>query len=70
VFAALRIRPAPGSGWLLLGGFVSILLGILIWRQFPFSSLWAIGVLLGVKLIMVGTLMLKVGSVVRAAASS
>jgi len=68
IVAALNRRPETGWGWLLFGGIVSILLGIMIWRQYPLSGMWAIGVLLGVKLLFIGLGILTLGSKVRAAA--
>ena len=59
-----------GRAWLLFGGIASILLGTMIWRQFPLSGTWAIGVLLGVKLLIVGTIMIAGGSAVRSFAST
>jgi uncharacterized membrane protein HdeD (DUF308 family) len=58
--AAFALRPAAGWGWLLLGGILSLLLGLMIWAQFPLSGAWAIGILLGIKLILVGVIMLSV----------
>ncbi len=69
VAASLQKKPASGWGWLLFGGIVSILFGILIWRQFPLSGAWAIGILLGIKLFFVGLIMITGGSVVRSAAA-
>ncbi|HEX8814819.1 MAG TPA: HdeD family acid-resistance protein [Terriglobales bacterium] len=43
------------SGWMLLNGLVTILLGILIYVHWPSSSLWVIGTLLGISMIMTGT---------------
>jgi uncharacterized membrane protein HdeD (DUF308 family) len=57
--AAFSMRPAAGWGWLLLGGILSLLLGLMIWVQFPLSGAWAIGILLGIKLILVGVIMLS-----------
>jgi uncharacterized membrane protein HdeD (DUF308 family) len=51
---ALRIRPRSGWIWLLLGGILSIILGILIWLQLPFSALWMLGLLLGINLVFSG----------------
>jgi uncharacterized membrane protein HdeD (DUF308 family) len=63
--AGFQIRPAAGSGWLIFGGVISILLGILIWKQYPLSGVWAIGILFGIKLFLVGLIMLTGGSVMR-----
>jgi uncharacterized membrane protein HdeD (DUF308 family) len=66
--AGLRLRPGSGSGWMLFGGIVSILLGIIIWAQFPLSGVWAIGIVLGIKLFFVGLIMIMGGSAVRSMA--
>ena len=65
IAAGVRLRPGSGWGWMLFGGLVSILLGIIIWRQFPLSGVWAIGILLGIKLFFVGLIMVMGGSAVR-----
>ncbi len=65
VVAAFQVRPVSGWGWLLAAGIFSVLLGTMIWQQFPLSGAWAIGVLLGFKLLMVGIIMIGVGPVAR-----
>ncbi len=35
IAAGFELRPTSGWGWLLFGGIVSMLLGIMIWRQAP-----------------------------------
>jgi len=70
IMAGFQARPAPGSGWMLFGGSVSVLLGIMIWRQFPLSGVYAIGILLGIKLFFIGLMMITGGSRVRSAAKS
>lgn len=62
IAAAFQVRPASGWGWLLAGGILSLLLGLMIWQQFPLSGAWAIGVLLGFKLLLVGMIMIGLGS--------
>jgi uncharacterized membrane protein HdeD (DUF308 family) len=62
IAGAFRLNPDSGRVWMLAGGITSMLLGAMIWRQFPLSGVWAIGVLLGVKLLISGTVMLAVGS--------
>ena len=49
-----RLRPAHGTSWLLLDGLVTLLLSLLIWVHWPSSSVWAIGTLVGVSMIMSG----------------
>jgi uncharacterized membrane protein HdeD (DUF308 family) len=44
---------------------VSIWLGIIIWRLFPLSGVWAMRILLGIKLFFVGLIMSTGGSRVR-----
>jgi uncharacterized membrane protein HdeD (DUF308 family) len=68
IAASVRLRPGSGWGWMLFAGIVSIWLGIMIWGQFPLSGMWAIGILLGIKLVFVGLIMLMGGSAVRSMA--
>lgn len=43
-----------GWFWMLLSGTISLILGIMIWRQFPGSSLWVIGTFVGIDLLFLG----------------
>jgi len=45
----------PGWGWVLAGGVIDLILGILIWRQWPVSGLWVIGLFLGISLLFTGS---------------
>jgi uncharacterized membrane protein HdeD (DUF308 family) len=58
-------RQGAGSGWLLFGGIISLLLGIMIWAQYPLSGAWAMGILVGIKLFLIGVIMLTAGSALR-----
>jgi uncharacterized membrane protein HdeD (DUF308 family) len=58
------------SGWMLLNGLVTILLGILIYVHWPSSSLWVIGTLLGISMIMTGTTRFMMAMALRRLASS
>ena len=58
------------SSWMLLDGIVTLLLGLMIYRQWPSSSAWAIGTLVGVSLIFSGVTRVMVSLAVRKAASS
>jgi uncharacterized membrane protein HdeD (DUF308 family) len=65
---AIQIRPAAGWSWMLFNAIVTLLLGLMIWRQFPLSGAWAVGVLFGAKLIFSGTSLIIIGRAVRGAA--
>ena len=65
--AAFGARPESGWGLLLFSGIVSVLLGVMIWQQFPISGVWAVGVLVGVKLIMGGWALIAIGGAAKAA---
>ena len=62
---AFGAKPASGWGWLLFGGLVSILLGVMVWRQFPLSGAWAIGTLVGVRMITNGWTLIAIGGLAR-----
>jgi uncharacterized membrane protein HdeD (DUF308 family) len=53
-FAYMRVRKSNGSGWILFDGIVTFILGLLIWRQWPLSSTWVIGTLVGISMVMSG----------------
>jgi len=58
---------SEGKGWLIFDGVVTIILGILLFMGFPFSGPLAVGVLLGIKLLLAGITMLTLGSAVKQA---
>jgi uncharacterized membrane protein HdeD (DUF308 family) len=53
IVAALAAR-YPHWGWVLFNGLISVLLGILIWRQWPYSGLWVIGLFIGIEMLLNG----------------
>jgi len=53
IFTALTVR-IPGSGWALMDGIITLILGILVWAQWPVSGLWIIGLFIGINLITTG----------------
>jgi len=66
---AFQVKPAKGWGWELFNGIISILLGAMIWNQFPISGAWAIGILFGVKLLFSGWTLIMFGLAARAMAT-
>lgn len=65
IIAAFKIRPVDGWGYLLFSGIVSVLLSLMIWNQWPLSGAWAVGVLVGIQLMISGMTMITVGSALK-----
>jgi uncharacterized membrane protein HdeD (DUF308 family) len=55
-----------GRGWVALNGLVTLILGIMIWRQWPESSLWVIGLFVGIDLLLSGIAWVMLGITVKA----
>jgi uncharacterized membrane protein HdeD (DUF308 family) len=56
-----------GWGWVLLNGVISVVLGVGIWRQWPLSGLWAIGLFVGIEMLFSGLSWVMLGLALRAA---
>ncbi|MBS1820389.1 MAG: DUF308 domain-containing protein [Acidobacteria bacterium] len=50
----LQVRPRDGAGWLLVDALITFVLALMIWRSWPFSSVWAIGTLVGISMLFSG----------------
>ena len=53
IIGSLTMR-FPEWRWVLLNGIVTFLLGLLIWKQWPSSAFWVIGLFIGIDLIFTG----------------
>ncbi len=51
---SFRLRPMPGSTWLLFDGIITLILGVMIWRTWPSSTEWVIGTLVGISMLFSG----------------
>ena len=67
ILGALSHRFA-GWNWVLLNGVVTFALGVLIWRQWPESKYWVIGLFAGIDLIFNGWSWVMLGLMVKSAA--
>lgn len=65
-----QARSVRRSSWILLDGIVTLLLGLMIYLQWPSSSAWAIGTLVGVSLIFSGVTRVMLALAVRRAVSA
>jgi uncharacterized membrane protein HdeD (DUF308 family) len=53
-------------GWTLAGGVVDLVLGLMIWREWPSSALWVIGLYVGINLLFRGFNWVALGLALRA----
>jgi uncharacterized membrane protein HdeD (DUF308 family) len=65
IIAAFSVE--EGRGWLMFDGVVTLVLGALLFMGFPFAGPLAVGVMLGIKLLLAGVMMLTLGSAVKRA---
>jgi uncharacterized membrane protein HdeD (DUF308 family) len=65
-----KVRSAQGSSWFLIDGIITLLLGLMIYMQWPSSSAWAIGTLIGVSMIVSGVTRVMLSLAVRKATDS
>ncbi|MGO9470277.1 MAG: HdeD family acid-resistance protein [Isosphaeraceae bacterium] len=63
--AALGYRFAAW-GWALAGGIIDLILGVLIWQEWPASALWVIGLFVGINLLFRGFNWIALGMALRA----
>ena len=66
----VKMRSMGGSSWVLLDGIITLLLGLMIYMQWPSSSAWAIGTLVGVSMIISGVTRVMMSLAVRKAAQT
>ncbi len=65
VIHAFELRPRSKWGWVLVNGILNIILGILIWSQWPSDAVWILGLFVGISLIFNGMAVITFSSSVR-----
>jgi len=60
-----KIRAQRGSGWILVDAIATLLLGGLIYVHWPSSSMWALGILVGVSMLISGITRIMLSTAVR-----
>jgi uncharacterized membrane protein HdeD (DUF308 family) len=65
IVAAVSYRFAAW-GWPLLSGIIDLILGVLIWQEWPASALWVIGLFVGINLVFRGINWIALGLSLRA----
>ena len=66
VVFGLTLPPRTGGAWVLMSGVASVVLGILVWREWPLAGDQAVGVLIGIKLALEGAVLIGVAFAFRA----
>jgi uncharacterized membrane protein HdeD (DUF308 family) len=54
IWAGFSSRPQASWGWIVASGVVTLLAGLVIWRHWPVSSLWILGMFLSIDLMFQG----------------
>jgi uncharacterized membrane protein HdeD (DUF308 family) len=62
---SFRLRPMPGSNWLLFDGVFTLILAVMIWKTWPSSTEWVIGVLVGFSMLFSGVSRLMISLAAR-----
>lgn len=60
IVAGLAAR-VPSAGWVVVNGFVSLILGVLLLSGWPAVSLWVIGLFVGIDILFAGVWALAIG---------
>ena len=53
-------------GWPLVSGVIDVILGVMIWQEWPASALWVVGLFLGISLLFRGFNWIGLGLSLRA----
>ena len=61
ILHAIEMSAVKGWGYIMISGVLGVMLGIMIWRQWPLSGSWALGVVVGVSFVISGISMAMVG---------
>jgi uncharacterized membrane protein HdeD (DUF308 family) len=69
VVTYVSARKSGASAWMLLDGIITLVLGFMIWNRWPLGSLWVIGTLVGISMVMNGATRLMMSLAVRRLAS-
>jgi uncharacterized membrane protein HdeD (DUF308 family) len=51
---AFKLRPQKNWGWVLGNGIITLILGLLVWFEWPQDAPWAIGTLVGISVLSTG----------------
>lgn len=64
IFAAFELRPTKGWGWMLVSAIISIAAGLLIVSKLPGTSLFVLGLVMGINFLSTGLSMIMLSKAV------
>ena len=70
IVISFKLKPVNGWGWMLAGGILNLVFAMMVGWQFPASSLWVVGTLVGVSLISAGSTTITLAGAARKAAGA
>lgn len=65
LWVGFKMRPMKGAGWVITGGIVTTLAGLIITIGWPVNSLWILGLFLAIDLMMQGWALIAVALAAR-----
>ncbi|APG83785.1 HdeD family acid-resistance protein [Sinorhizobium americanum] len=65
IWVGFRLSPLGGWGWIVIGGLVTLIAGLVIAAGWPVDSLWILGMFLAVDLVMQGLALIAFGVLVK-----
>ncbi len=65
IIASVQNRNMPNWGWMCFSGILALIIGGLIWSEWPSSAIWAIGLLVGINILFRGWSLVMLASAVR-----
>lgn len=65
MWVGFRLSPLGGWGWIVIGGLVTLIAGLVIAAGWPVDSLWILGLFLAVDLVMQGLALIAFGVLVK-----
>lgn len=65
VMYGLGAKGAPGSSMVIINGVFGVIVGLIVWAQWPSSSAWFIGLLVGIDMLFFGMSLITLSSAVK-----
>lgn len=65
IVSGVTNRQAGGWGWMVFSGLCGVVLAILIWTALPTASVWVLGLLVGINLVLAGIAILMSALAIR-----